>query len=117
MTLKPRIENNIPVIHPAEVRGAVGQVSIIDVRRPDEFSGELGHIKTARLVTLGPDLEAFLETADKSKEIVFVCRSGGRSGRATEMAQALGFFKCMNMEGGMLLWNEEGLEIERESGA
>lgn len=112
MTLKPRMENEIPVIHPAEVKGAIGLVSIIDVRGPDEFIGELGHIKTAKLVTLGPELEAFLQTADKNKELVFVCRSGGRSGRATQAARAMGFLKCMNMEGGMLLWNEEGLDIE-----
>ncbi|MBX9766441.1 MAG: rhodanese-like domain-containing protein [Bdellovibrionales bacterium] len=112
MTLTPRMENEIPVIHPAEVVGAIGKVSIIDVRNPDEFVGELGHIRTARLVTLGPDLEKFLTSEDKNKEIVFVCRSGGRSGRATQAARAMGFLKSMNMEGGMLLWNEEGLEIE-----
>jgi rhodanese-related sulfurtransferase len=113
MTLKPRMENDVPTIHPAEVRGAIGQVSIIDVRNPDEFIGELGHIKTARLVTLGPDLESFLKSEDKTKETVFVCRSGGRSGRATQMARMLGFSNSMNMEGGMLLWNEEGLETEK----
>jgi sulfur dioxygenase len=86
---------------------------LIDVRTPEEFTGELGHIKDSELVTLGPDLEQFLQKTDRDKPILFICRSGARSGRATEFAIALGHKHAFNMEGGMMLWNQMGLEVQR----
>lgn len=89
--------------------------SIIDVRRPDEFNNELGHIKGARLVTLGPDLTAFLESGDKTQEIIFVCRSGARSGQALNESIKLGYKNTRNMTGGMLRWNDLKYSKETES--
>lgn len=86
---------------------------IIDVRRPDEFTGELGHIPGAELVTLGDELVDFLEDNDPNEEIVFVCRSGGRSGQATNFSLELGFTRTSNMVGGMLAWNEKGYRTEK----
>lgn len=40
---------------------------------------------------------------DKSKSYIMVCRSGGRSGQATEYLETQGF-NAMNMVGGMLSW-------------
>lgn len=82
-----------------------GQVKLIDVRRSEEFSGELGHIEGSKLITLGPDLVEFLKTEKKDQEIVFICRSGARSGSATFESIRLGFTKTANMTGGMLAWN------------
>ena len=92
----------------------VGQVKLIDVRRSDEFNAELGHIVGAELITLGPDLVQFLNTENKDQEIVFVCRSGGRSGSATFESARLGFKKTMNMTGGMLAWNALKLPIIKD---
>lgn len=110
--MNPSMNNGIPEVTPEEVIESIGHVEIIDVRRPEEFNDQLGHIETAKLVTLGPDLVQFLQTADKSKEIVFVCRSGGRSGQATIMSREAGFQKTYNMTGGMLLWNQKDLPKE-----
>ena len=88
------------------------KIKLIDVRRPDEFTGELGHIKGAQLITLGPELIRFLETANLEDEIVFVCRSGGRSGAATAESRLRGFKHTVNMTGGMIRWNQSGLPIE-----
>jgi rhodanese-related sulfurtransferase len=82
---------------------------ILDVRRADEFIGELGHIDGAELVTLGPDLMETLQDMDKQTQVAFVCRSGGRSGQATQIAQDMGFKKVSNMIGGMLEWNRLNL--------
>ncbi len=86
---------------------------LIDVRRADEFNAELGHIKGAKLVTLGPELENFIQSMDKSKEVLFICRSGGRSANATMYAQSVGHTKVYNMNGGMMLWNQLGLPTEK----
>lgn len=86
------------------------QFKIIDVRNEDEFVGELGHIDGAELVTLGPDLMDYLNEANnKDVQHAFVCRSGGRSGQATMMAQDLGFSNVSNMIGGMMEWNRLNL--------
>lgn len=109
----PTMVDDVPEITPEEFKGHIGKVTLIDVRRLDEFDGELSHILGAKLITLGPDLDAFFHSHDKDDEIVFVCRSGARSGRATLQGRSLGFSKCVNLQGGMLLWNERKYPIER----
>jgi len=63
------------------------------------------------LATLGPALMSYLQKEDRNKEIVFVCRSGGRSGQATELALQMGFNKVANMTGGMIAWNLATLPV------
>ncbi len=90
---------------------------LIDVRREDEFHGELGHIEGARLMVLQNELEAQLKNLDRSKKYLFYCRSGGRSMKAAQIAQQLSFQNVYNMEGGMLRWNEVGLPVKRSKAA
>ncbi len=85
----------------------LGQFVLIDVRRPDEYTGELGHINGAKLVTLGPDLDTYLAHGNKEDKILFICRSGMRSANATMNALSLGYKSVFNMEGGMLLWKQK----------
>lgn len=91
------------VTHPSDLGG----LKLIDVRRADEFTGELKHIVGAQLFTLGPDLDSYLEKESKDQKILFICRSGMRSANATMKALSLGFKEVYNMEGGMLAWNEK----------
>lgn len=109
----PQEVNGVPEISPQDLKAHLKEVTIIDVRRPDEYHGELGHVPGSKLVTLGYDLKEFLEKMNREQEIVFVCRSGGRSGQATAESRGMGFKKTINMRGGMLLWNELGLPVER----
>lgn len=107
------VKDGIPTIqvnNPQEL----ADFELIDVRRPDEFNGELGHIKGAKLNTLGPQLEAYLQSADQEKKILFICRSGMRSMNATQTALSLGFKHVYNMEGGMMLWNQKGYPVLRD---
>lgn len=117
-TLHPQVSDGIPEVSVEDVyshRGDIknNRVRLIDVRRPEEYNNELGHIAGAELVTLGPDLTAFLEKGDRAQEIVFVCRSGGRSGTATAESVRLGYKLTANMVGGMLRWNEIKLPVEK----
>lgn len=116
-TLDFEVNNNVPEIKPNEVYKNLdtitNKVRLIDVRSKEEFNGELGHIKGSELITLGPDLTAFLQNGDKSEEIVFICRSGARSGTATEESIKLGYKFSANMIGGMILWNENHFPVER----
>ncbi|MCX7979066.1 MAG: rhodanese-like domain-containing protein [Bdellovibrionaceae bacterium] len=116
LTFKPRIVDGIPEVSCEELNTKLGggQFKIVDVRGPDEFNGELGHIPGAQLVVLGPDLLAWLEAQDKDQEIVFVCRSGRRSANATMAAMNMGFKNVINLTGGMLRWNELAFRVSRE---
>ncbi len=105
--------NFIPELTVQDVNTRLSELKLIDVRRPDEFTGELGHIKGAQLATLESDLESYLSTLSADQTYVFVCRSGGRSGVATKLAQDRGFKSVYNMSGGMLAWNKAGFEVSR----
>lgn len=113
-TFKTAIKNEAGIVDvdPSEVFEKRGSFKIIDVRRPDEFTGELGHIEGAQLLTLDT-LDQTLPKLSKDETYVFVCRSGGRSTRAGQYAESLGFKSVYNMRGGMLLWNELGLAIAK----
>lgn len=112
MKLKPFDQSGVPTVR-VNKEDEVSGLILVDVRRPDEYVGELGHIEGAVLKTLGPDLESFLATANKEAEILFICRSGARSANATLMAKELGFKSVYNMEGGMICWNSIGLKVVR----
>ena len=99
---------NVYDIDPKELEAKKTEVALIDVRRPDEFTGELGHVPGSELLTLD-QLHGKMDQLPKDKTIVFICRSGGRSGQATAFAQENGLSEVYNMKGGMLLWNEYGL--------
>ena len=98
-------------IDPQELSEKVDDVIIVDVRQPDEFTGELGHIPSAQLMVLD-ELEETIDQLPKDKTVVFVCRSGGRSAKATAIALDHGFTHVFNMKGGMILWNELHLPTE-----
>ncbi len=107
-----RMFQSIPEIHPNKVHEK-NDYTLVDVRRPDEFSGELGHIPGAILKTLGSDLTSWLEQQSKDQKIIFICRSGQRSESATSEALKHQIKQVYNMTGGMILWNELGLKVER----
>jgi rhodanese-related sulfurtransferase len=99
-------------VNPAAAYELRGAVRIIDVREPDEFTGDLGHIPGAELVPLAT-VERAAVTWDRNVAIVVVCRSGGRSGRAGQALVAAGFRRVMNMTGGMLAYRAAGLPVAR----
>lgn len=92
----------------------LGSVCCIDVRRPDEWNGELGHIEGCEFLTIDEAFKEKLAKFERSKPYLFVCRSGGRSARAAQQALGLGFTEVYNMEGGMLAWNEAKLPVKKD---
>jgi rhodanese-related sulfurtransferase len=88
------------------------RVRLVDVREPGEFTGELGHIRGAELIPLATVVE-HARGWSPDEEVVLVCRSGNRSGRACAELAKLGHRKLMNMAGGMLAWNAASLPVDR----
>ncbi|MCM3387903.1 MULTISPECIES: rhodanese-like domain-containing protein [Bacillales] len=75
-------------------------LNLIDVREVDEV--QAGHIPGITNIPLGL-LEFRSHELDKNKQYIMVCRSGGRSGQATQYLESHGF-DVTNMTGGMLSW-------------
>lgn len=96
----------------SDVAAARGKVRVVDVREPHEFTGELGHVPGADLVPLATVGDA-AKGWDREGELVLVCRSGGRSGRATALLVSMGFHHVVNMTGGMLAYVDAKLPVER----
>jgi rhodanese-related sulfurtransferase len=87
---------------------------VLDVREPDEYTGELAHIRGSVLIPLRELAERASELiAHKDRAIVVVCRSGVRSTTAAAILEGLGFEHVYNLQGGMVDWNDRKLAVER----
>lgn len=72
---------------------------LLDVREPGEWA--LGTLPGARCLRMG-DLPAALDTLDKERPILLVCRSGNRSNQAAAFLKMRGFESAANLAGGMV---------------
>lgn len=95
---------------------ARGRVRVVDVREPTEFATAC--LPESRNVPLGlllRDLPALLHAARaEGDDVVFLCRSGGRSQTACEQAAAAGLAAPLNLAGGLLAWARDvdsGFEV------
>jgi sulfur dioxygenase len=79
---------------------------LVDVREPSEWQGELPCLPDADTVPLA-SLIAAAHAWDRQAPVVVYCRSGGRSGRAAQTLETMGFACVASMAGGMLRWVEE----------
>jgi len=97
----------------SKLRGASPPL-LLDVREPEEFVGELGHIEGALLVPLDalerrlPKLAGYVD-----RDVIVVCRAGARSASAGAILRRAGFQRVINLEGGMLAWAEARLPVQR----
>jgi len=97
---------NVPEVSPAWTEQNQDDIRLIDIREEDELVGKLGHIPEVEHIPMG---ELADRAADWSRDqnIVLLCRSGGRSGRAANQFRKLGFTRVASMAGGMIRWNNE----------
>lgn len=106
-----RSRDGIPEVNTSWVADRIGSYRLIDVREPDEYTGELGHIQRAELHPL-KTLAGSAGGWDRSAPVVTVCKSGGRSGSAAALLESMGFQYVASMAGGMMLWNEESRPVQ-----
>jgi rhodanese-related sulfurtransferase len=78
---------------------------MIDVREESEWAKQTlpGVIKIS-LGYISDMLEEGKLDEYKDKEVIMICRSGGRSGQATNFLRNNGFVGVRNLSGGMLAW-------------
>lgn len=102
----------VPEIEPEWVAAHARELTVLDVRQPDELagSGSLGEIEGALAIPLG-ELAARVEEVPRERPIVTVCRSGRRSAQATVILRRHGIERVANLPGGMLRWRELALPV------
>lgn len=88
-------------------------LALLDVREPDEWAA--GHAPGAVHIPLGelPARVGELNALPDDKPLYVVCRSGGRSARATAWLNASGW-DAVNVAGGMISWHSEGRPVVGE---
>lgn len=94
----------VPLIEPSQVRGLIAmgsKITIVDVRRQDEFA--LGHIDGAVLMPLDTLPDTYSSLPKKGKLIIY-CRSGHRSAQAVQFLVTHGYTNVVSMNGGYLAW-------------
>ena len=105
----------VPEVTPSWLSAHPAAARLVDVREPDEFVGELGHVEGAELVPLAA-VEGAAKTWPRDAPLVLVCRSGGRSGKAALALLREGFTRVASRRGGMRAWTAAALPSSRPAG-
>jgi hydroxyacylglutathione hydrolase len=98
-------------INAEELKNKLKSSSIIDVRKPGEWSA--GHLKEASFVPLA-DFPSNLDGLDKNKSYIVHCGGGYRSMTAISIMKNHGFKNLINVYGGFAAMQMAGHEIVQE---
>lgn len=96
----------------AEVLADAGAF-LLDVRESDEWTA--GRAPQASWIAMG-DLQARIEELPRDRQILTICRSGGRSAAVVEALNGAGY-DAVNVAGGMQSWARAGLDVVADHGA
>jgi sulfur-carrier protein adenylyltransferase/sulfurtransferase len=91
-------------ITPAQLAGRLGDVTLLDVREPYEWSA--GHLEGAIHIPL-QQLPRRLGEIPRDREIVVYCRMGSRSASAQQFMKQNGIANVKNLVGGLIAWARE----------
>lgn len=86
---------------------------LLDVREADEWSA--GHAPAATWIRVAEVGDRIRELAN-DRQILAICRSGGRSAAVVETLIASGI-DAANVVGGMQAWARAGLDVVADDGA
>jgi thiosulfate sulfurtransferase len=77
-----------------------GKVNVVDIRDPASFSA--GHIENSTRID-NENIQAFVDSADKTIPLIVCCYHGNSSKPASEMFSNMGF-DSYSLDGGMTEW-------------
>ena len=98
---------------PERVKEMVGEgAQVIDVREDREW--DAGRMPGSVHIELN-ELTPRAEEIGKDSPVVFVCRTGNRSGMAADAFREAGW-NAHNMAGGLVAWVDSGLPLEPADG-
>jgi adenylyltransferase/sulfurtransferase len=85
-------------------RDAGEDVVLLDVREAREL--QIASVPGVLHIPMG-QIPARLDELDRNREIVVLCRSGGRSMQVARFLAQHGYPRVANLAGGILRWREE----------
>jgi len=86
------------------------EIILIDVRTAEEYA--TGSIANAKNIDfLRDDFESKILNLDRTRPIYVYCKVGGRSSDAVEVFRKNGFHHVVNLNGGIMAWNQAKLPI------
>jgi len=100
----------LPELAPAWVSAHQQELTILDVRGPEELEGPDGRISGSLNIPL-PELDQRHQEIPTGKPVVVVCHSGSRSALATQQLLKAGLSQVANLRGGLSRWNAEGYPL------
>ena len=106
-----------------ELAARLGELSVLDVRSPQEFTGEGGypcdprhghipgalHLDVQELLSLDPD--EIRARVGEPRELAVYCHSGSRSDFAAQVLRSLGY-DARNYRGSWHEWSRTELPVE-----
>ena len=81
---------------------------LLDVREPEEW--EAGHAPGAHHLPM-MEVPARIAEIPADRDVVVVCRSGGRSGQVVSYLTGNGWDNVRNLDGGMQSWAAAGRDV------
>lgn len=102
----------VPGVDAVAASARLPDVVLLDVREDDEWAA--GHAPSAIHMALGT-LGSEHGSLDRTRPIICVCRSGGRSAKATEALRGAGY-DVINLAGGMRAWATAELPVVTDAG-
>jgi rhodanese-related sulfurtransferase len=122
LKLLPRVMAGVPFVKPRDLKVRMDRqddLLVVDVRNPDEFTGDMGHIPgslnlplpnlAGRLDELRASVEGFSDTP-----VYVVCRTANRAASAAKQFKRAGLKDIHVVDGGMVRWKREGLPTTRQ---
>ncbi|MGC9667125.1 rhodanese-like domain-containing protein [Planosporangium sp. 12N6] len=103
--------NQVPGVTAADVSD---EAFLLDVREDEEWVA--GHAPGAHHVPMHT-VPARLDEIPADRDVVVVCRSGGRSAQVTAYLVAMGRDNVRNLDGGMAAWARTGRPMVSEDGS
>jgi uncharacterized membrane protein YdjX (TVP38/TMEM64 family)/rhodanese-related sulfurtransferase len=113
--IKQMRQNKIAWIETNELQRQISggaALTILDVRGPEEFDGELGHIPGAVNIPVGDIANRLIEIkALGDRPVIMVCKTDKRSARAAEFLRDENLSDVRVLRGGMEGWKQNGLQV------
>lgn len=101
---------HIPTVTVNEV---TSDAYLLDVREADEW--EAGHAPGAAHLPM-MEIPSRLGEVPQDREVVVICRVGGRSGQVVAYLRQQGWDNVTNLDGGMMSWAASGRPVIADNG-
>ncbi len=86
---------------------------LLDVREEDEWAA--GHAPGAKHLPM-MEIPVRMAEVPQDREVVVVCRVGGRSGQVVAYLRQQGWENVTNLDGGMISWAAAGRPVIADNG-